>query len=152
MVDSCAWFTIMSKEKFTKLWPKRSLLLSDVNPGSYTRHKIPIVGYAHVQISFRLNYCNGKLYVAEKGQCILVWPYIVDLGIKLDPSGDPPVDVVQEMHDGHLEYDELNKKFPGAFSKSLGMGQVEVEQGMITEEEREQEMMKDAEMQMIKKL
>ncbi|KAJ1197828.1 hypothetical protein NDU88_001674 [Pleurodeles waltl] len=57
MVDSCAWFTIMCLSKFKSLWPGRKLIPSDVNPGSYTGHKIPIVGYVNVHMEFGKKQC-----------------------------------------------------------------------------------------------
>ncbi|KAJ1178186.1 hypothetical protein NDU88_003433 [Pleurodeles waltl] len=155
MVDLCAWFTIMCLHMFKKLWPGRELIPTDVNPGRYTGHRIPIMGYVNVHIEFQSRQYEGKLYVAEKGQLILGWPHIKKLGMNIDSAKFAPVYTVLEHHlQQALIYDELDKNFPAVFSESLGCVGLEphegLEQGILTEQEWDPEMVKDNEMQVVK--
>lgn len=101
LVDSCAWYIIMNKDKFDNLWPGKELHKSEGSPGSYTGHRIPILGFAWADLEFESRKCHGKVYVADKGVMILGWPQITELGIKVDSRLNPPVYTVHKtMYSG----------------------------------------------------
>ncbi|KAJ1161336.1 hypothetical protein NDU88_001823 [Pleurodeles waltl] len=113
-----------------------------------------------------------KLHVADKGQFLLGWAHIKELDIKLDPARDPPVYVVHELIDVHLECNTIadglsrlpiddmdedckNGDCDVAFTyddavTSIGSN-AEVEYGMLTEQDWEREMLKDVDMQLLKR-
>lgn len=115
--DSCSHLTFISKEEFGKNFSDRvKLIKSDVRPTGYGGTPIKMLGYFVSCIECNGRFTDAKIYVAENGDSLLSWTHQARLGVILNPSSKPHVQV-QSIENVENKF---VKKFEGLFKDTLG--------------------------------
>ncbi|KAJ1203585.1 hypothetical protein NDU88_007370 [Pleurodeles waltl] len=115
--DSCSQLALISKIEFDNNFADKVRLPEpDVKPTRVGGSPVKMFRYFFELLEYNGRFTDTKIYVADKGDNLLSWPHQGRLGVTLNPSADPPVQIHEVLDDGN----KFLSMFKELFKDELG--------------------------------